>query len=215
MDAIKFNTYIGLAAATTLYGENGLVMAALVIAVLVPLVNALSVLVLITAVPNGGPRGFLATFCYPLSTNPFIIACVVGLFIRLSTWRLASSIASVISALGQAALPLGLLAVGAGLNTLPGRSAKLAIIWCSALKLIVMPVITILTCNLLHVTGPSAQVAVLFAALPSASTAYVLALQMGGHTALMATIITVTNLVAVVTMPLFAKSLEITTMLAQ
>ena len=70
MDAIKFNTYIGLAAATTLYGENGLVMAALVIAVLVPLVKALSVLVLITAVPNGGPRGFLATFCYPLSTNP-------------------------------------------------------------------------------------------------------------------------------------------------
>ena len=39
--------------------------------------------------------------------------------------------------------------------------------WCSALKLIVMPVITILTCNLLNVTGPSAQVAVLFAALPS------------------------------------------------
>ena len=78
-----------------------------------------------------------------------------------------------------------------------------------------MSVITILTCNLLNVTGPSAQVAVLFAALPSARTAYVLARQMGGDTALMATIITVTTLVAVVTMPLFATSLKITTMLAQ
>jgi len=38
---------------------------------------------------------------------------------------------------------------------------------------------------------------------------------MGGDTALMATIITVTTLVAVVTMPLFATSLKITTMLAQ
>ena len=85
MGAIRFNTYIGLAAATTLYGENGLVMAALVIAVLVPLVNALSVLVLITVAPNGGPRGFLATICYSLSTNPFIFAFIVGLFIRLST----------------------------------------------------------------------------------------------------------------------------------
>ena len=53
MGAIKFNTYIGLAAATTLYGENGLVMAALVIAGLVPLVDALFVLVLITVAPNG------------------------------------------------------------------------------------------------------------------------------------------------------------------
>ena len=45
MGSTRFNTYIGIAVAGSLYGETGLAIAAIVIAVLVPQVNILSILV--------------------------------------------------------------------------------------------------------------------------------------------------------------------------
>ena len=46
MGSTRFNTYIGIAAAGSLYGETGLIIASVAIAVLVPQVNILSIFVL-------------------------------------------------------------------------------------------------------------------------------------------------------------------------
>jgi hypothetical protein len=72
----------------------------------------------------------------------------------------------------------------------------------SGLKLLILPLLTTLACRLLGIDELAMAVAVIFAALPTATSAYILAQQMGGDAQLMAGLLTVQTLAAVVTMPL-------------
>ena len=56
---------------------------------------------------------------------------------------------------------------------------------------------------LLGVTGTARGVAILAAAVPTASAAYILARRMGGDARLMAEIVTLQTVAAVATLPLF------------
>ncbi len=163
-----------------LYGKGRLTLATLAIAVLVPLVNFLSVIVLIKIPPLVSERSFWSALVWHLITNPLIIASGLGIFLNAVSWQLPISIDTTISALGQATLPLGLLAVGAGMNGQTIRTATIPRAWSNAFKLIEMPAAMILSCKVLGVTGLPTHIAILFASLPSASTAYILARQMGG-----------------------------------
>ena len=214
MGATRFNTYVGIAAASALYGDDGLVLAALTIAVLVPLVNFLSVLVLIKYASASDEHNFWRAIIWPLVTNPLIVASGIGIFLNAMSWRLPVGIDATISALGLAALPLGLLAVGAGLKTEIIGAAIIPLAWASAFKLIAMPTAMLLTCRCLGLTGLPAHIAILFAALPSASTAYIIARQMGGNAPLMAGIITITSLIAAITMPLIMAYVKMSAALA-
>jgi hypothetical protein len=69
------------------------------------------------------------------------------------------------------------------------------------IKLILFPLATALFCLLFQVTGDAKTVAVLFAALPTAVSAFILARQLGGDTTLMASIVTVQTVLAALTMP--------------
>ena len=214
MGATRFNTYVGIAAASALYGDEGLVLAALTIAVLVPLVNFLSVLVLIKYASATDEHNFWRATIWPLVTNPLIVASGIGIFLNAMSWQLPVGIDATISALGLAALPLGLLAVGAGLKTEIIGAAKIPLAWASAFKLVAMPAAMLVTCRFLGLTGLPAHIAILFAALPSASTAYIIARQMGGNAPLMAGIITITTLIAAITMPLIMAYVKMSAALA-
>jgi hypothetical protein len=202
MGATRFNTYVGIGAAGALYGDAGLTLAAVTIAVLVPLVNLLSVLVLVAAVPGapGAPSG-LARALGELIRNPLILGSAVGIGLNVSGIGPLPVAGPVIGVLGQAALPLGLLAVGAGLDARELERGAGALASATVLKLVIMPGAMILTCAMFGVGGLTAKVAILFAALPGATTAYILARQMGADAPLMANIITVTTVVAALTMP--------------
>ncbi|HXH02473.1 MAG TPA: hypothetical protein VNN09_04055 [Candidatus Competibacteraceae bacterium] len=77
---IRFNTYVGLAAAAALFQNAGATVAAIVIAIMIPLVNVLCVAVLTHAQGGLGLRGLLAS----LARNPLIVACVLGAGLNLS-----------------------------------------------------------------------------------------------------------------------------------
>ena len=111
---VRFNTYVGLAAAAAVYGRPGTTLLAIVLALMIPLSNILSVLALTRHAGVGAPslRGTLVE----LAVNPLIIASVVGLALSLTATPLPPFAAPVLDSLGRAALALGLLAVGAGLN---------------------------------------------------------------------------------------------------
>ena len=203
MGATRFNTYVGIAAAGALYGAAGLTVAALAIAVLVPLVNVLSVLVLVAVAPqiDGGRRWSRAL--WETVRNPLILGSAAGIALNVLGLGLPPGIDDVVHALGAAALPMGLLAVGAGLDLGSIRGAAGALTWATVLKLGVMPAAMIAACAAFGVDGLAAKIAILFAALPGASTAYIIARQMGGDAPLMANIITVTTVAAAATMPGF------------
>ncbi len=198
--SIRPNTYIGLAAAASLWGAEGLTLTAICIAVVVPLVNLLSV---------GGMLHYAAArrrgvmhLLLPIATNPLILACILGIAWNGSGLDLPPGIAPSLKILGSAALPIGLLAVGAGLDVSALRGAGLPVLLTSSLKLVLLPSIVLLGTRLADLPPLASGTAVLYAALPCSASAYVLARQMNGDAQLMATIITAQTLLAIVTIPL-------------
>jgi predicted permease len=198
--AIRPNTYVGLAAAAGLYGEAGLTLAAIGIAVVVPLVNLMVVPVLARHGAGADPR--LRAVALGIVTNPIIIAVALGLALQLLGLRLPPLLGPMVEILGRAALPVGLLAVGAGLDLKAARSAGRHVGLGTAAKLVAAPGLTALGCWLLGVDGLQLAIAVLYNALPTSASSYVLARQMGGDATLMAGIITVTTIAAALTLPL-------------
>jgi hypothetical protein len=94
------------------------------------------------------------------------------------------------------------LCVGAALGGARlGQQVK-PLVAASLFKFLVMPLTTWGLCRLLGLGGQAAVVAVLFQALPTASSSYVMARQMGGNAPLMATIIALQTVVAAATLPL-------------
>jgi malonate transporter len=203
MGSTRFNTYIGIAVAGSLYGEMGLVIASVAIAVLVPQVNILSILVLTKFASRPKRERTWYSELILIVTNPLILASGLGIFLSLRSLQLPHIMDSLIYDMGAASLPLGLMAVGAGLKLKTVFKVKSSLIWTAFFKLFVMPLTTILICYLMGVEGIYVKVAVLFACLPSASTAYILSRQLGGDAPLMAAIITTTTILAAATMPLF------------
>lgn len=203
MGSTRFNTYIGIAIAGSLYGQMGLVTSAVVIAVLVPQVNILSILVLSKFSSAEKYKKTWWQQVLLMAKNPLILASGAGIILSLGLGPLPKILDNLISDLGTASIPLGLMAVGSGLQIKSLSSSKISLVWASIFKLLAMPLIVMLTCGLFGVESTQTKVAVLFGSLPAASTAYVLSRQLGGDAPLMAAIITITTIISVFTMPIF------------
>ncbi len=199
--SIRFNTYIGLAAASGVLGAAGLAAAAVAVALLVPLGNLLSVAALAWHGTGDRPRSL--EVLRQLALNPLILASVLGIAINLAGLELPPVVDPLLTVLGRGALPLGLLAVGAGLDFAAARAGGRTLALACLLKLVVMPALTALGCWIFGAAGAAAAVAVLFNGLPTAPSAYILARQMGGEAKLMASIITAQVALSAITLPVF------------
>lgn len=203
--AVRFNNYVGVMLATGLYGAEGTALAAVANAAIVPTVNVLSVLVF--ARYGGARRGLgrgLGLVLRQVATNPLVLACAVGGALQATGLGLPPGIDGTLRALGQAALPMGLMCVGAALQ-LGTLSRDLGpTLAASAVKFVLLPAITVAACLAAGLGGPAALVAVLFHSLPTASSSYILSRQLGGDARLMASIIALQTLLAGLAIPLSA-----------
>ncbi len=195
--AIRFNTYLGLALTASLAGPDGLARAAVLLAVAVPLVNVLSVLALTGSGDRRGPAALLA----PIATNPLILGCAGGIALSLTGLGLPGGTGRFLDLLAQASLPLGLLCVGAALKprALGAEFPTLAAL--SALRLLAVPALAWAAARLLGLGATETLVVVVFAAIPTAPTAYVLTTQLGGDGRLMAGLVTAQTLASAATLP--------------
>lgn len=198
--AIRINAYIAIAGADGLYDSAGMTLVAVGIAVVIPLLNVLSVLVLSAHGASASLQGHLVVA--QILRNPIILACVFGVALNLFGITLPLPTTQFLDLLGRAALPLGLLSVGAGLDLATTSGAIRPLVLASTLKLLVLPGLTALLCALLGVHGATAAVAVLFNGCPASASSYILTRQLGGDHRLMAGIITMQTLAAMVTLPL-------------
>jgi predicted permease len=103
--------------------------------------------------------------------------------------------------LGQTALPLGLLAVGAGLALKVGAEQAKALVLSGSAKLLLLPLMAWGLCGWVQAAPEVTRIAVMFAALPTASSAYILAREMGGDHQSMAAIITLQTLLSMLSLP--------------
>ncbi len=197
---VRHNGYIGLSVAFGLYGETGLAVASVAVATFVPLVNVASTYMLArygtSAAPDPG------RVLRQVAANPLILACLLGGLFNLSGLGLPPVVGDMLRILSRAALPVGLLAVGAGLDLAAARRAKSITAVSSALKLIVLPAMTYALARGFGADPMTLTVGVVFAALPVATSSFILARQLGGDARLMANLCAVQTLLSMVTLPL-------------
>ncbi|THF63930.1 AEC family transporter [Pseudothauera nasutitermitis] len=187
--AYRFNTYIAIAIAGKLHGTLGVATMGALGGAMVPLANILAVSMLARH-GQGNPLRELAR-------NPLVLATLAGLAFNAGGLELADPVQSFLKRLGDAAVALGLLAVGAALRwgKVGGRLAGSC--WLLAVKLMMMPALAWWLGRALGIEGVAFDILVLFAALPTASSAYILAMRMGGDGPGVAWLISASTLLAV------------------
>lgn len=197
--AFRFNSYIGLALADRLAGLEGVAAIALLIALCVPLCNIAAVWPLARA---GGQ-----SYGRELLRNPLIVATVAGLAANLAGLELPQTATTVLQRIGAAALPIGLMAVGAGLQLGGVRAAWPLAGSLLAIRHGVLPVFAVALVVLLDLPSAQALVLVAFAALPTASSAYVLAARMGGDGPFVAGLVSLSTVLGMLSVPMALAAL--------
>jgi predicted permease len=192
--AFRFNSYVALALAERLGGAPAVAWIALLIAVCVPLCN----LGAVWSLARHGGHDTLRELLH----NPLIIATVSGLLANQAGLVLPHVVDITLSRIGAAALPLGLMAVGAGLEfgglqKAPGLAALLL-----GIRHAVLPAVALGLGLLLALPTGQAQVLLAFAAMPTASSCYVLAARMGGDGPYVAGLVTASTLLGMLSLPL-------------
>lgn len=195
--ALRFNTYLGLAVVAALFGKEGLALAAIILAIKVPILNLLSVWAFAAS-----KEVRIRQLLLPILKNPLIQACFIGIALNLSGVGLPFGSDKFLSMLGAASLPLGLLCVGAALQPAYLLGERHALLLNSAGKLLLLPCLVGLFAWLLQLPALVGALVVIFFALPTAPSAYILARQMGGDSQLMAGIITMQTILAALSLPL-------------
>ena len=193
--AFRFNSYIGLAVIGKLHGATGVAAMGILIGAMVPFANAASVWML----ARHGKHGVLRE----MARNPLILATVAGFAFSSSGLALPDAAAQALGRLGDAAVALGLLAVGAALKLRGSSAVRGASFYLLAVKLLAVPAVALLTASSVGLSGVYFDPVIVFSALPTATSAYILAVRMGGDGDGVAWLVSANTLAAMLTLPLW------------
>lgn len=197
---VRWNTIIALSLGSLLFGPQGLALVSLAAAVMIPLANIISVYGLVAHAerpPGTKPRPLLA-----LSRNPLVFACIIGIALAASGWTLPVVADETLKFLAQAAIALGLLSAGAGVDLSALKRAGLRTFTWSLVRLLGLPAVTLAVGLAIGLQGLPLAIALICAATPTAPNSFVLSRELGGDTALSANLIATQTLLAAMTLPL-------------
>jgi malonate transporter and related proteins len=195
--AWRFNTALAFVAAQALPPESRVLMS-IAIGMAVPVANAFAIAALTYGTINGNGRLLLH-----VARNPFFIASIAGLMCSLTGLQLPQLVTEPIANIAKAAVPLALLSIGASIDLNSFRKFKSIYLVLSAIKLLVLPAVTWAVTSALGLSAPVALVLSVFAALPTASAAHVLASNYGADRESVALVIAQSTLFSIFTLPLW------------
>lgn len=196
--AIRFNSYVAFLVVPALFPGSE-ATTALLVACTVPLVNVFCVGVL--ARFAGATRPTVRSVALALAGNPLIVASVGGVIVHQLGVPLGP-VGTVLETLGRASLAAGLLSVGVTLTFRSVRASLREIVGSTVLKFTALPAVAAVVGTLLGVDASTLALIVTFQALPTASSAYVLARAMGGDHERMAAILAMQTVAALVWLPI-------------
>lgn len=194
--AWRFNTAMAFVAIATIQGAPAGILA-VAVGLAIPVANMYAVLGL-----TRGAGNWTQTLA-KIATNPFLIASLAGVVVGLSGMTIHPVLMAPLEMIAQAALPIALISVGATMQW--GALAKLNVfsLILVGTRLVALPALTLGACLLLQVETLLASTLVMFAALPTASAAHVLAAGFGADRVLAATLVAQSTLLSAVTLPLW------------
>ena len=190
--AFRFNSFIGLAIAERLAGAQGLLLIAVLIGVCVPLFNVAAV----WPMAKHAKTGFLRE----LVRNPLIIATATGLVANLLGFSMPVWLEPTVTRIGAAALALGLMAAGAGMQLGQLSQAKTLAVALLTIRHLLMPLIAWGLARAFGLSPAQTTMLLAFSALPTASSAYVLAARMGYNGGYVAGLVTLSTILGVMSL---------------
>ncbi|WP_307643862.1 AEC family transporter [Variovorax boronicumulans] len=196
--AFRFNSFICLALADRLAGPEGLLLIAVLIGVCVPMFNIAAVWPMTRHAQTG--------FVRQLVRNPLIVATLAGLLANLLGFTVPTWLTPTLTRIGAASLALGLLAAGAGMQFATLGRGKVLAVSVLAIRHLILPLVAWGLARALRLDGIQASVLMAFSAVPTASSAYVLAARMGYNGPYVAGLVTLSTVLGVASLP-FALAL--------
>lgn len=191
--SFRFNSFIALALVERLSGAEGLLLISVLIGFCVPMFNVGA----IWPMARHGENGFWKE----LVRNPLILATSGGLVFNLVGLRIPAFMDPTLNRIGAASLALGLMAAGAGMEFKALNQGKLLGALVLTLKHLVLPCLAWGLAQFFELNSVQTTVLLIFSALPTASTCYVLASRMGYNGPYVAGLVTLSTLLGIVSLP--------------
>ncbi len=142
-------------------------------------------------------------------THPGIIATVIGMTMFVFSLSLPVPLGKALASVGSMTTPLSMIIVGSMLAEIRFKEvfSGFAVYYASAVRLIVVPVLTLLLMRLLQADHLLTQVCVTVEAMPAAVIATVLASKFGGDTKLASRCVFISTIISMVTIPLIVMNI--------
>jgi len=193
--------YMGLPIVFSSVGDIGLTKAGILLGFMVPLINSLAVVALVTPHGNGKQRGRenARRVAYQLAINPIILSCFMGILWSLFKIPLPLLADRTLSILSSATLPLALLCLGGAFSFERARSGFRLAALATGMKVILVTALAVAVYRWMGLTGDDLRVGVIMMGCPAAVVTYVMASQLKGDTDLAGTIIVLSTAVSAVT----------------
>lgn len=199
----RFNTALGFVAIAALPDGASAVLA-IVVGTGIPLANLYAVTLLSRAREAGSSRrDRLLAALREIALNPFLLASLAGVAIGLGGIALPAVPAAFVARLADAALPIVLLSLGAALRGTPAWPPAPFALALHAIRLLILPAVVWIAATLSGASGLLPATLLVFAALPTATAAHVLAARYGADRRRVALLVMQSSLLGLVTLPLW------------
>jgi predicted permease len=194
--------YVGLPIVFNAVGPAGLRKAGILLGLIVPLLNGLSIAALVA--PHGAGKGegigtTASRVARQIVTNPIILACLAGIAWSVLKLPFPGMIDRTFRLLTPATLPLSLLCLGGSFSFDRARKGFAVAALAAFLKGVILTGIAIVLYHWMGVSGDDMRIGAIMLGCPTAVVTYVMAARLQGDTDLAGTIIIVSTATSAVT----------------
>jgi len=188
---------VGLALAENAYGEQGVAIATLPLAIIIILYNLLSIYTLNNSLLQ--QRFSLKKNVIDIIKNPLIIGIIAGLSVNALNFSLPNIVTQASSYLAQMTLPLALISIGGALNLVQLKTNIRPALHSTSWKIIISPLILIALLLIWPIDKTAAGVLFLLVASPTATASFIMVKALNGNSDLAAKIVVLSTLLSLFT----------------
>ncbi|WP_372832075.1 AEC family transporter [Pontibacterium sp.] len=190
---------IGLAVSYNLFADSGLAQASILLAMVIPLYNVLSIFALTLPLHKEGGLKFSSALV-EIIKNPLILAVLFALPFSFMGWTLPEVVEKTGRYFANLTLPLALLAIGGSLSIKSLKDTSAMAFWATSTKLVILPVGLSIGAWIYGFRGQDLAMLFILFGCPTAAASFVMAKATGANGELAANIILTTTLGSVLSL---------------
>ena len=210
MAASMTNTgFVALPVLEAIYGPRAVLPAAIATVFVAVVMFPIAVILLeATQRDDHGKRTAPMATVKHVVLNPLVISTLIGMLLSVLNLRMPGPVSAYLNIMADALTPCALFAIGLGLS-LGGLRANIGqASLLSVVKLVIMPLVVYGLSVSLGLDPLYTIAAVVCAAVPTAKTVYILAGEYHGEEMMVASTVSLTTLVSVISLPLWLYALS-------